>query len=491
MPPTSLGKSARAALLWGGGFTLVRDVAQFGIMLILVRLLSPEDYGTAALAQAIIGFAAIISFNTFAGHALQLRNPVAIDWQAHFTAGVIINTALVALMLTVAFALSFTERYNSVSWPLAALSLVFIVEVPATLRHRMLESGHDWVRFRLLLIIGTLLGLAAGLVVALLGGGVWALVVQPPLFGLPAAVDLLVVQRFRPDWSWSWRRYRETVWFGLDRLGSGLVGRGRVLGENLLLSGLYDLAVLGVFTRANGLAILLAGRIGSLTTMSLHPVVTRAERRSPRFQRLAGLVLCGVAWSTLPAILFLGLAAQDTVELLYGARWNDVVSLLPLAAAATGFAGITATLSSLMVANEDSRTALILDLIAGSTGIAMALVLIPVDIHIYLAGMSIHALLMVSATTLLLLKRKAITGAGIAAAFVPPIVAGLMGVVVVMAVRDLIGVSEYLLGRLAGDALAFAVTYLVTLRLAFTRPLAKLLEVVPGGRSLLRLLWMA
>jgi hypothetical protein len=105
--------------------------------------------------------------------------------------------------------------------------------------------------------------------------------------------------------------------------------------------------------------------------------------------------------------------------------------------------------------------------------------------------MSIHALLMVSATTLLLFKRQAITGAGIAAAFVPPTVAGLTGVLVVMAVRDLIGVSEYLLGRLAGDALTFAVAYLVTLRLAFVRPLAKLLEVVPGGRSLLRLLWMA
>lgn len=487
----SLGKSARSALIWGGGFTLVRDVAQFGVMLILVRLLSPEDYGIAAIAQAIIGFSAVISFATFASHALQLRNPAEIDWQAHFTAGVVINAALVALTLTIAFALSFTERYSSVAWPLAALSLVFIVEVPGTIRHRMLESRHDWARFRLLLIIGTFLGLSAGLVVALLGGGVWALVVQPPLFGLPAAFDLLVIQRFRPDWAWSWRRYRETVRFGLDRVGSGLVGRGRVLGENLLLSGVYDLATLGIFTRANGLAVVLAGRIGSITTMSLHPVVTRAERSSPRFQRLAGLVLCGVLWTTLPAILFLGLAAQDTVALLYGARWYDVVALLPLAAAATGIAGVTAALSSLLVANEDSRMALFLDLIAGTTGIAMALVLIPLGIRIYLAGMIIHALLMVFATTLFLFQRQALTGSGIVAAFVPPIVAGLMGVAVVMAVRDLIGVSEYLLVRLLVDALTFAVAYLGTLRVAFTRPLARLLEVVPGGGFLSRMLWMA
>jgi hypothetical protein len=35
-------------LLWGGGFTLLRDLAQFAVMLILVRLLSPADCGTAA-----------------------------------------------------------------------------------------------------------------------------------------------------------------------------------------------------------------------------------------------------------------------------------------------------------------------------------------------------------------------------------------------------------------------------------------------------------
>jgi hypothetical protein len=56
-------------LLWGGGFMLLRDVPQFAVMLILVRLLSPADYGTAALAQAVICVVSVVSFTTFSDRA--------------------------------------------------------------------------------------------------------------------------------------------------------------------------------------------------------------------------------------------------------------------------------------------------------------------------------------------------------------------------------------------------------------------------------------
>jgi O-antigen/teichoic acid export membrane protein len=479
--PQGLGASARASLLWGGGFTLLRDVAQFGVMLVLVRLLTPTDYGTAALAQAIFGVVSAVSYATFSGHALQLRNPDGIDWQAHFTSAAVLNTVLAGLVLLLAFSLSFSEQYRDAALPLAGLSVVFLIEIPGTLRHRMLEAHHDWTRFRLLLIIGTLLGLGSGLLVALVGGGVWALIVQVPMFGLPAAIDLLILQRFRPDWSWSRARWRDAFRFGLDRIGSGLVVRGRALNEQVLLSGLYDFATLGIFSRAIGLATLLAGRIGSTAIMSLYPVVTRAERNSPRFRRLADLVLRGVVWTTVPAAVFLGLTARDAVLLLYGTQWTSVAGLLPLAVVAIGVGGITTALSSLLVAHEDSRTALSLDALAGFSGIGVAILLIPFGAKTYLAGLGVNALITAGAAIVLLLKRGAISANGVAAAFAPALTAGTAGVLAVLAVPHVLGVSENLAVRIVADASAFGIAHLAVLRIAFVGPLKELLDVAPGG----------
>lgn len=480
-PSRGLGASARASLLWGGGFTLLRDVAQFGVMLILVRLLTPADYGTAAVAQAIIGVAAGFSYATFSLHALQMRDPADVDWQVHFTSGAVLNTVVAVLVLLLAFGLSLSKRFHDVALPLAALSVVFLIEIPGTLRHRMLEAHHDWKRFRLLLTIGTFLGLGLGLLVALLGGGVWALIVQPPMFSLPAAIDLLLIQRFRPDWTWHWARWRDTLSFGLDRTGSGLIGRGRILIEQMLVSGLYDLATLGIFSRANGLAMLIAGRIGSLAMMSLYPVVTRADSGSARFQRLADLVLRGVVWITLPISIFLGIVAHDTVALLYGPQWGAVTLLLPLAAFAVGLGGIITALSSLLVANNNSRYALSLDVIAAISGIAVAVILIPFGVRTYLAGLCVHATVVAMVAVVLLVRRGGASRAGVASAFVPAAVSATMGALGIVIGRAVSGGSDWFVVRLLSDGMLFGTVSLLVLRFAFSQPLAELIDVAPGG----------
>jgi O-antigen/teichoic acid export membrane protein len=482
----SLGASARASLLWGGGFTLLRDVTQFFVMLVLVRWLSPADYGTAALAQAIIGVAAMISYSTFSLHALQVRDPSTIDWQAHFTAATTIHIVILAFVLLIAWGLTFTPQYREAALPLAALGVVFLIEIPGTLRHRMLEVNHDWKRFRMLLTIGTLLGLGSGLAVGLMGGGVWALIVQPPMLGLPAAFDLLVLQRFRPQWTFSFAGWRETMHFGFNRAASGLFGRARALNENMLLSSVYDLATLGIFSRANGLATLLAGRVGATAMTALYPVVTRAERGSPRFQRLASLVLRGVFWTTVPAVAFLGIAAHDTVLLLYGTRWESVVPLVPLAAAATGIVGVWNALSYLLLANDDSRVALLIDVLAAVSAIALAFLLVPHGVRVYLAGLILHALVFAGITIIVLLHRGAMSASGVADAIIPATVAGLAGAAAVLGLRASAGADLAILFRMVLDSAILAVVYVLTLRVAFSDQLTELLEVVPGGPMLAR-----
>lgn len=486
-----LGTSARASILWGGGFTLLRDVAQFGVMLILVRLLSPSDYGTAALVQSIVGVASILSSQTFSLHALQIRNPADIDWQAHFTAAAGLNTLVICLTLAVAWALSLTDKYHETALPLAALAVIFLIEIPGSLRHRMLEAAHDWKRFRILLMIGTLLGLGVGLIVALSGGGVWALIVQPPMLGLPAAIDLFIGARFRPTWSWSWPGYRDTAHFGLFRMGSSALMRGRQMVEQFALAGAFDLATLGLFTRAVGLATLLTGRIGSIAITTLYPVITRAERGTERFRRLSGLVLRGVCWTTAPAAALLAITARDTVYLLYGAKWDAVSPLLPLAAVAIGLGGVTTALSSLLLANENTRTCLMVDIAVHTTAIALALVVIPFGPNTYLAALAAQALGTTVVAGKLLLNMEAIDARGVTWAVLPAVVATVSGLAAVVGANCLAITNEHAALRLVVDGLAFGVIYIATLRIVFPTPLAELLEVAPAGTFLARPLRLA
>ena len=71
----SLGERAKHAVLWSAGFGLFRDGLQFLVMLIMVRVLEPAAYGQFALAGSIIGFVALLSFDSFVEHTLQAHSP--------------------------------------------------------------------------------------------------------------------------------------------------------------------------------------------------------------------------------------------------------------------------------------------------------------------------------------------------------------------------------------------------------------------------------
>ena len=488
---TTLGASARASVLWGGGFTLIRDLLQFVTMLVLVRLLSPGDYGSATLAQTILGLLAVFSLVTFSLHALQARDPAEIDWQVHFTAAVVINSVLVLVTLTLAGLLSLTSRYEAAALPLAALSLVFVVEIPAALRIRMLQVAHDWRRFRIVLITGGLLSNSTGIVIAFLGGGVWALVVQPVLAGLPAALDLILVAKWRPHLTWSWARYRATARFGAMRVASGLLLNGRQTVEQSMLAGTYDFAVLGVFTRALGLAMLVAGRLGGLAMGSLYPVITRAERGSAQFRRYAALVMRGVAWATLPAAALLALTAADITTLLYGPKWSGVVPLLPLAAIAVGFSGIATAAGTLLLANDQIRECLALDVVSAVLGVVLALWLVPAGMEIYLAALAANGMVVLGLALGLLVRTGGIDRSGLVAAFLPAMVAAAAAVGAIFAVRGTVGSIGIMPVRLVVESALFCAVYLAVLRLAFERPLRELIEVAPGRNRLSAMLAFA
>ena len=61
-PTGGLGRSARIEQLKSCGAMLVKDAAQFCVMLVLVRMLLPADNGEAVLAQSMTGLAGAIAY---------------------------------------------------------------------------------------------------------------------------------------------------------------------------------------------------------------------------------------------------------------------------------------------------------------------------------------------------------------------------------------------------------------------------------------------
>jgi O-antigen/teichoic acid export membrane protein len=477
-------------MLWSAGLNLFRDVLKFGQMLILVRLLDPAIYGMAGLAATVINFIGLISFQHFITHVLQVRGEGGVNYHLHFTVGLVINSALFILTNLIAVGLQYSAQYAVLQPLLHVLSLTFLLSVPTDMRVKMLERDHNWSRLRLLQMSGIVVSIAAAIVMALAGAGVYALIVPSLLASLVFVVDLFVHQGWRPRWQWNYTDYREALHFGLNRAGSNALNGGRQLLQNTLITQHLQFSALGVFGRAEGLANQFCSRIAQEASNALYPVITRAEARTERFQRISGLVLQSVAWVVIPIAAFFSLEADNIVRLLFGKKWIEVVPLLPLVMVIGFSISIGSTAYRLLLANDQSRLCLRSDVAAFVLAAATMLLLIPNGLFPYLIGSATVHMAIAGILITLLVHTRAIRAVSLVVVMIPPVLAAFAGAVSVWLLDALLPENLLPLVKLLIAGPVFVAGYLVVLRMLFRAPLAELVSFLPGARHLGRLMYL-
>lgn len=486
---SNLGQMARLSVLWTAGFNIFRDLIQFVVMLVLVRLLAPEAYGEFGLVTSIIGFITVFSVSNFVAHTLQVKSDDEAHFQDHFTAGAVLQLGMFLVTNLVAFGLRWFPAVASVAPLVHVMSVGFILDWPTQLHCRMLERAMNFGRLRTLHAIGLTINGIAAISLAALGAGTLALLLPGLLVTLPFIWSLFVRQGWRPTWSWSWKNYAPAWRFGVTRIGSGLTVNGRQLFESSVLSAVLGFAALGILNRSLGLAQLFCYKIATQLIHAIYPVLTRVEGGVENTQRVGGLVLRSVAWTVVPTAVCFGALAGPIVEIVYGPNWIEVVPLLPWAMAWGASASLVYASYMLLLARQQPKKCLVADLLnLAGTGLSLWLCL-P---HGKLAYLTALVCLQGVIVVLLLFWLKgahAVAWRGVAEALIPAFAAAASGALVATAVlRFGFGLQPDNFWRAMGWGLIFLVLYLGVLRLGFVHQLSALVNYCPGRRWINRAL---
>ena len=439
-----------------------------------------------ALAQSVVAVISIMSFTGFISQALQVRDPHSIDWQSHFYAGVCINSIAVIITLIIALGLSYTETYRNAALPLAVLTLVFIIDIPASIRQKMTQVNHDWIRYRSLLLIGTLLGSGTALAIAFSGGGVWALVAGPILFGVPAVIDLFFIAKWRASWSIDFQAYKEVIRFGALRSAAGLSGRGRNFLENSWITNQYGFELLGLLNRAQGLVNLTSTRIVSMITESVYPVITRAQPGSEQFKRYAALILRTLTWTIVPLSFLITFLGYLLVMTLYGDKWMKAVELLLPATLAMSIWAIVSTFYVILLANDQVKSSTILDVTSNLLIVGLVIFFVPLGVQTYLWSLFLFGAVWLIFVVVRCSRLGAVSLPGSASAIFPALVAAAFGATPVMYM-----LSPYDPVAAITGALTFTILYFASLRLLFSDQLKELLNILPFSDVLLRIAFLS
>lgn len=354
---------------WNTLYHIFQAIVSFIAMLILVRVVSPAEFGKVTAVVALLAFINGFNCSVFMSAALQLPEGTEPDWSLHWTFGFYIQLALSLICHALAGLCWFVNAYRPIAGPLHLAALGLLIDCPIQLRFMMLRRAMDFRRLRVLLGAGTLASTAVTVALGMCGAGVYAIVLgSNVLIGLPFGIDLLLVRRWRPQRGWfrpNWRAYRPALRFGFQQAGSALLRSGRSAMESAILLPSAGLVAMGLWSRAQALYNTSVGRMTNVLIESSYPLLPRYAADPHRYPRQATFFFQAMVWIAIPGSFYLGVEGRQLSRLVYGAKWiaGDPL-ILPAAIACVALVIFTIS-STVMLATNRLRSCFALELVSG------------------------------------------------------------------------------------------------------------------------------
>lgn len=329
---TDIPSRVMTALRWTASLRFAGQFFSWFVTLIVIRILSPEDYGLLAMGTVITSLLTLL--NTLGTGAVLVQKPNLAEETRRKVFGVVIVVNLayfVGLQLAAPVVAAFYGE-PSVEPVLRALALQFLLLIFEALPLAKLERAIEFKRMSIVDLVTLIVGSVTTLTMALLGFGVWALVIgnlvtiSTKMIGLNLITRCLVRPSF--DWSGMAKDFRFGIFVCLDRaLGFVFMESDKFIGGRLL-----GAQALGYYAVASHIASLPIQKLAGLINSVAFPAFSRAHESlsevAPYLQkamRMMAIVAFPVFWG-------IASVSHELIEVVLGEKWLPAAPLIQVLA---------------------------------------------------------------------------------------------------------------------------------------------------------------
>lgn len=477
-PATDLDRALVLGVAWTSGIKWVVQVLTWGSTLLVMRLLTPEDYGVVGMAALFLGLVAVVSEFGLGSAVVALRRLK--PQQIAQLNGLAIAMGVGATLVTIAVAEPIARFFDSSRLPavVAVLSLTFLMSAFGTVPKGTLKRD---LRYRTLALVEGAQAIGAvvvTLLLAWLGFGYWALVLgRLAEFGVGAAALLAIAPHHfaRPRVS----EIRETLTFSAHIITSSTAWYAYSNADYLIVGKMLGETALGLYTAAFTLARMPAEKITTMVMRVTPGIFSAVQEDSAALRRYLLLLTSGLSMIAFPPILGLGLVAPELIPLALGDQWREAVVPLQVLSVGATLYGVVPLFHQVLTVTQETRYAMRVSVVAsvifipsfyfasqwGAAGIAVTWVVLDP--------------LVVGLPNLLRVRRRiGLSLRSYAAALGPAITASVAMAVAVIGLRGLLHDSVDGWALLLAEVVIGAVVYVLTLALGFRSQVQRMLRAI-------------
>ena len=323
MPSESVKKSTLSGMRWLALKSVMGEGIALSSAIVLARLVSPAEFGHAAVALLFIPLAVIMTFEGFAS-ALVQRESITEEHREVAVLMSLLAGAVISAVLLASVPLVWIPVFGRETGELVVLaSPVFVIAGVGTVSRAALWRRLDFRLMTAIDLTSNFVGSVAAVALAGAGLGAKAIVIGA-VAGTAVGSLLMIWAAPEPFPRWHRHAAREIGNFGLPASLSGFVG---VLFENVdywILAARLSAFQTGIYYRAFNLGVVYQSKVSNVMMQIAFPVYSRLSDRGEmrRLHERAARIHAAVIFPLLASLIGL---APLVVPFVFGAVWKPAV----------------------------------------------------------------------------------------------------------------------------------------------------------------------
>lgn len=322
-------------------------------LVVLARVLTPEDFGLMALAMVALGLVEAVANRQFDLGLIRLAEPTAEHFDTAFTIAALWGLSAGAALFLLAEPLALFFDTPALAATIAALAAIPVLE---GLRNTYFVDFERRMQFRRVItleVVARALGVASSVAMAFALRSHWALVAGLIATAAARLVLSYILERRRPRPGLA--RWREFLGFGGWLTAAGVVEYFNKRADAAFLGLFLGLRDVGVFRVGVEIATAATTYLARPLKRALLPGLASVADDAERLRRGYAKAQNAVLGLMLPLSLGVSLAASEIVLLALGRQWADSAAVIAVLAPVQAIAMLTAGIQALVVVHGDTR----------------------------------------------------------------------------------------------------------------------------------------
>ncbi len=385
--------SVISGLIWRFSERFAAQGVSFVVSLVLARILLPEAYGIVSVAKVFLVVIKAVIYNGLGNSLVQKKNADQLDFSSVFYFQIALGLLLYAGLFLIAPLLAGWYDEPLLTPVFRVMALTLPIGAVNCVQQAFVSRGMQFKRFFFSTIIGTALSAGVGLVLAVMGKGVWALVWQELSNLICDTAILWFTVKWRPSRCFSFARLKGLISYGWKLLLTTMLDNLYNSLYPILIGKRFGTVQQGYYDRGDIIPNVITSNAVSSMQSVLFSAFSKEQSNLARLNAMQRRCVKTTAFLFFPLMFGIAAAAKPLTLLLLTDKWLDSVIFLQYCSFFFAFAPIHAINQLAISAMGRSDVSLRVEILKKGLGLALFLLSLPFGIHALLFAKALSSVL--------------------------------------------------------------------------------------------------